>query len=131
MKLAADLILLSALAYGVFKTHVEDKPLYFEMYLVAFQISCLASIGLISQIYNTGGKAWQALLLWSVITAGVVVASKIICAFYLGHRIFAGVINGAFEIDWLKSFYKGQEQALIMTIPLLATLMTALLKGFR
>ncbi|QPJ61275.1 MAG: DUF2157 domain-containing protein [Candidatus Nitronauta litoralis] len=129
VKLAADLILLSALAYGVFKTHVEDKPLYFEMYLVAFQISCLASIGLISQIYNTGGKAWQALLLWSVITAGVAVASKkSFVPFIWATGFFAGVINGAFEIDWLKSFYKGQEQALIMTIPLLATLMTALLK---
>lgn len=112
VKLATDLILLSALAYAIFKTHVENKPLYFEMYLVAFQITCLASIGLISQIYNTGGKAWQALLLWSMITAGVAIASKkAFVPFIWATGFFAGVINGTFEIEMLKSFYNGQEQA--------------------
>lgn len=131
VKLATDLILLSALAYAIFKTHVENKPLYFEMYLVAFQITCLASIGLISQIYNTGGKAWQALLLWSMITAGVAIASKkAFVPFIWATGFFAGVINGTFEIEMLKSFYKGQEQALIMAIPLLAALMTVLLKNY-
>lgn len=131
VKLAADFLLLSALAYGIFKTHIEGKSVYFEMYLVAFQISCLASIGLISQIYNTGGKPWQALLLWSVITAGVAVASKkAFVPFIWASGFFAAVINGIFEIELLKTFYKDHEQALLMAVPLMAALMTVAAREF-
>ena len=131
VKLAADFLLLSALAYGIYKTHDEGKPVYFEMYLVAFQVSCLASIGLISQIYNTGGKPWQALLLWSVIAAGVAVASKkAFVPFIWATGFFAAVINGIFEIELLKNFYKDHEQALLMSVPLMAALMTVVSRKF-
>ena len=66
-KLSADFILLVALAAGAYRAWEKQRPILFEVLLVSFMLHCLASIGLISQIYHIGGKLYQALLLWSFI----------------------------------------------------------------
>lgn len=73
-KLSVDFVLLVALAVGAYRK--RNQPTVFEILLVIFVILCLASIGLISQIYHTGGKFYEALLLGSVITSGVVVMAR-------------------------------------------------------
>ncbi len=123
-KLTADFILLSALAFGVFKTHVQGKSGYFEMVLVAFQITCLATIGLISQIYNTGGEVYQALLAWSLITAGVAVASKNAFAPFLwASGFFTALLFAGLQTVWLAPIFSEHYPALVLALSLLGGLM--------
>ncbi|MBF0368861.1 MAG: DUF2157 domain-containing protein [Magnetococcales bacterium] len=69
VKLGADLLLLIALAIAIVQTHGSPtKPWLPEKLLVGFLLLCMASIGLISQIYHTGGKLEEALLFWCLIT---------------------------------------------------------------
>jgi uncharacterized membrane protein len=72
VKLGVDFGLLITLAFATVKSwepkDSSKHPLRFESFLLLFLIHCLASIGLISQIYHTGGKLYQALMLWSIIT---------------------------------------------------------------
>lgn len=76
IKLSCDFILLILLGIGVWYAQKNQGELLFEILLLAFMLLCLASIGLISQIYQTGGELYQALMLWSIITVGLVFLSK-------------------------------------------------------
>ncbi len=64
VKLGADFALLALLAVGIWFTRPASAAR--ETSIVLFQITCLASIGLIAQIYHLGGRPWQALGWWSV-----------------------------------------------------------------
>ncbi len=66
-KLALDFALLLALAFLTFKSK-NRKALHFDALLALFLLLCLGSIGLIAQIYQTGGSLSQALIFWLVIT---------------------------------------------------------------
>lgn len=68
VKLASDFVILILLAGGIYRAHILKNDVLFDVVSALFILSCLASIGLISQIYHTGGEIYQALLLWSVIT---------------------------------------------------------------
>ena len=76
IKLTVDFLILTALSFFSFLFWKKKKPLYFEMFLLAFMLFCLASIGLISQIYNTGGELSDALLFWSLIVLPVMLLSQ-------------------------------------------------------
>ena len=76
IKLLWDFLLLFFVAKGVYWAKIKDRPILFEALLVLFLILILASIGLIAQIFHTGGSPWQALLLWSFITAPVAATSR-------------------------------------------------------
>lgn len=72
VKLLLDFLFLGGLAYSVYKNKDTDKNWIFETVLVSYFILILASIGLISQIYNTGGEFYQATFFWCAITLPVV-----------------------------------------------------------
>lgn len=75
MKLGADFFLL--LGVGMMLLRVKDKNgVFFEALLLFFMILCLASIGLISQVYHTGGELYQAIFLWLALTFGIAFYSK-------------------------------------------------------
>ena len=89
IKLLVDFVLLSALGFGIYTLH--NKPsvsVWYEALLVSFLILCLASIGLISQIYHTGGMWYHALLLWAVITAPIMLYSKSYFSTFLWVTLF-------------------------------------------
>lgn len=65
IKLIADFILLGACCYGVYYTYGKEKKIYFEALLFLFALLCLASIGLIAQIYQLQSDGPIAFLLWS------------------------------------------------------------------
>lgn len=70
VKLGADFALLTLLAGGIYTQYQNQRHgVWFEVLIAGFMLLCLASIGLISQIFHTGGKWYHALLFWSVITA--------------------------------------------------------------
>jgi len=68
VKLFTDFAILSIMAMFIVHTFSQNKEIQFEILLLSFMLFCLASIGLIAQIYNTGGELYQMLMLWSVIT---------------------------------------------------------------
>jgi hypothetical protein len=70
VKLGADFALLTLLAGGIYTQYQKQQHgVWFEVLVVAFLLACLASIGLIAQIFHTGGEWYLALLFWSLITA--------------------------------------------------------------
>lgn len=69
LKLGADFLLLGILALGIFQQYPNrQQGVWFEVLTVGFMLLCLASIGLISQIFHVGGQWYHALLFWAVIT---------------------------------------------------------------
>jgi hypothetical protein len=63
VKLAADFILLFSTAVAIYVTAKKNLPLVFDALGTFFVFFFLASIGLLSQIYHTGGELYQALFL--------------------------------------------------------------------
>ena len=92
VKLLWDFLLLFFVAKGVYWAKIAKKPVVFETLLVLFMILVLASIGLISQIFHTGGELWQALLLWSLITALAAAASE---HFIVSFLWMGGLLSGS------------------------------------
>lgn len=78
-KLSVDFAMLVGLALGVLWSQTKQKTILFDFQSTLFVLGCLASIGLISQIFHTGGKIYQALALWLIITGPL-------C--YFGKRMF-------------------------------------------
>lgn len=76
VKLVIDFLILSGLSYTIYQQKENPKKWLFEVLIVSYFILILASIGLISQIYNTGGKLYQALLFWCSITFPIALFSQ-------------------------------------------------------
>jgi len=69
VKLGADFALLALIAGGIYSQYPNQQHgIWFEVLLVSFMLLCLSSIGLISQIFHTGGEWYHALLFWAAIT---------------------------------------------------------------
>ncbi len=97
---------MSGLAVVTYQAHKKGRPIVFEVFLISLMIICLASIGLISQIYHTGGKFYEALLFWSLITAGIAAASKKFFAPFLWATLFfTGFALSAFNSGLMKSLF--------------------------
>ena len=71
LKLTADFAILGGLAACLYRFSDGSQPAVFDAIAAFFIFFCLASIGLIAQIYHTGGQLYQALLLWCGITLPV------------------------------------------------------------
>jgi uncharacterized membrane protein len=74
IKLIVDFILLAATATACF--YWRDRNLLFDGCLLLLILLCLASIGLISQVFQTGGLLYQALIFWAIITFPAVLQAK-------------------------------------------------------
>lgn len=68
VKLTGNFLLLTFTAALTYRLYQKNNALLFEVLLSFFSLLCLASIGLISQIFHTGGELYQALLIWLIIT---------------------------------------------------------------
>lgn len=76
VKLLMDLIMLVGVAFGIMVADRRNKPVLFDTLALFFVFLCIATIGLISQVYHTGGELYQALVMWSVITFPLCVLGK-------------------------------------------------------
>ena len=124
LKLSVDFLLLIILAGGVYTAWEKNKTILFELLLISFMLLCLASIGLISQIYHIRGELYQSLLLWSVITLGAAAASKQFFApFIWATGFFFGVMYAAMDSPALQPIFQNQETPVFMAIPLLCALL--------
>ncbi len=73
-KLGADLVLLSGLGGAIYTARPGGNTREFFIFL--FQLACLASIGLIAQIYHLSGAPWRALALWSAMLLPVTLFAR-------------------------------------------------------
>lgn len=125
IKLAGDFLLLAALAFAAIFSWDAKKPIQFEVLLLLFLLVCLASIGLISQIYNTGGQLYQALLFWSLITAAAALAARqIVVPFMWTGAFLAGIVFTALESVALRPIFQQNYPAVFMAVPLLCASLT-------
>lgn len=76
VKLISDFSILIFLSLVIVRSWSLKKEIQFEISLLFFMILCLASIGLIDQIYHTGGELYQALMFWSLITLPAATAAR-------------------------------------------------------
>lgn len=79
-KLILNFVLLGSCAFGIYRSYLSKKNLAFEGLMVLYVLLCLASIGVISQVYHTGGKLEHAIYFWCLMTLPVISLSK---RFYL------------------------------------------------
>ena len=130
LKLFVDSILLISIAGGACFAWEKKKSILFEVFLVSFMVLCLASIGLISQIYHIGDKLYQGLLLWSVITAGVAVASKRSFApFIWATGFFSGVTLMSLHSPVFQSIFQKNYAPVFMAIPLFSALLAIMCRS--
>jgi uncharacterized membrane protein len=124
VKIICDFGLLIAVAYGVLRAHERSTQLAFEGLLVLFMLLVLATIGLVSQIYHTGGKLHQALLFWSAITVGSAIVSRrpfaplLWCAGFFGALVVIGL-----ERSFLEAIFHRSPHHVFMSLTFFSGLM--------
>lgn len=134
VKLIVDFGLLFALAVGVLRLDEESQLLGRELLLVLFMVGCLASIGLIAQIYHTGGRLTDALLFWCAIIFPAATLSQRPFPAWLWSSILLGSLlfwygTGSFwfglawseEVRWLE---------ILFALPFLTASVAMLLRAF-
>ncbi len=92
LKLGANFLLLVSLAVVIFWQKQKPKKPWVDALITAFIIICLASIGLIAQIYHINGRWYHAILLWSVISLPIVLFARHLFVHFLWVSLF---INAA------------------------------------
>ena len=76
IKLILDFSILLGLGAGIYFSESQNLPRWKDSLIIAFVIAILASIGLISQIFHTGGELYQALGFWCFISLPIVLFSE-------------------------------------------------------
>jgi uncharacterized membrane protein len=69
LKIGIDLILVAGLGVGIMRLERRGPTWALETAIVAFYGLVLASVALVGQVYQLGGKAHEALAVWSLLTA--------------------------------------------------------------
>ena len=119
LKLLINFLLLILIALWVYSSWKQKRFIMFEVSLVFFMLLCLASIGLISQVYHTGGQLYEALLLWSAITVGLVLISqKIFSPFIWSAGFFSSLSITIFQSPTLQPIFQDRIAPVFMTLPL-------------
>jgi len=63
VKISTDVIIMVSIAWGIYRAAIAERPLLFDALTALFIFFYLASIGLLSQIYHTGGELYEALFI--------------------------------------------------------------------
>jgi uncharacterized membrane protein len=122
-KLIADFSVLLFFCACIVRASMKERALQFEILLFSFLILCLASIGLISQIYHSGGEFYEALMLWSLITAPVIFYVRnhiphMVIPFFWLFGFFTGLIWTAYSSPLFNPVFNQNMAAIVMTVPL-------------
>jgi uncharacterized membrane protein len=115
IKLGGAFLLLTLIGLFAYKNHGSEKPIVYDASILALQLMSLATIGLIAQIYHTGGKPYQAILLWSLMTFPAVLTTN----FMYVPFIFAGGLLGSL-MAFLEDVMTRTGEHLILLAPLMA-----------
>jgi len=93
IKLSAAFLALAVVGTGIYWAQDRDRKIAYDVLSAIFVLWSLATIGLIAQIFHTGGKLYQALLFWLIITAPLA---------YLGKRMF---LSSLWTVGLLFTFF--------------------------
>ena len=126
LKLSVDFAALSLLAIGIYWQYPQrEQRIGLETLIAGFMLLCLASIGLIAQIFHTGGEWYHALLFWSVITFGIsLFAHNLFTRFFWVTLFLHSVI---WSIEALNGWHHEHNLDGFPSMLLLAPLLTAVL----
>ncbi|MEZ5536094.1 MAG: DUF2157 domain-containing protein [Thiolinea sp.] len=115
---------LIALAAGILLAQNKTGSYWYDALITAFIILCLATIGLISQIYHINGYWYHALLLWSAITLPIVFYSRQLFVNFLWVTLFlhAAVWSG---VDLSSTTLSGTGDRQLPALFLFASLLAA------
>ena len=140
LKLSTDFMGLSLVGAGIFYVQQhQPNSVWKDVLLVSFQLLCLASIGLISQIYHSGGMWYHALLLWSVITFPIMLYAQRHLASFLWSSLFLLGFTWsliAFQYQWLAIEtnlwdFENKLSLLLIITPLLSATLGYLAKHYQ
>lgn len=124
VKLGADLALLLALAVSIYYCY-PTHPTGFEVLTAGFLLLCLASFGLIAQVFHSNHRWYHALLFWAAITFWISLYANSLFTRFLWTSLF---VHG---LLWSLLFWNqpvfSDRLAEFPGIILLAPLLTALL----
>lgn len=130
IKLVSNFLLLIILAYFTYKNWLSKKEMRFEVLLLSFLIHCMATIGLISQIFHSGGEFHQALMFWSLITFGAMLASRgIFVPLIWTGALLGGIITYAMISANLELIFHKNYLAVMMTSTYLCACFAVLSRG--
>ena len=120
IKISVNFTILICLAIAIYKNFEVNGNITYEVLLLLFLIQCLASIGLISQIYHTGGKIRQALIFWSLITLALATTSRrILIPFLWTSTFIISLCLSILDSIFFQNIYHQNYQVLLMTLALI------------
>lgn len=130
MKIFLDFLLLAGLGTGVWYARERQHQMLAELILLFYMLLCLASIGLISQVYHTGGELYEALLFWSLITVSLVgLSQKALAPFLWTTGFFAALLYAIIDTSLFDTLFQRQIIVVFMTLPLFAALLAVFARG--
>ncbi len=131
VKIINNFLLLIATAGATYYAFIKNKEVVFEALLLFFILLCLASIGLISQVYHTGGHLYQALLIWSVITFSVMMSTRhFLVAFIWVIGFFAGLSFLATEATFMDSVFLKSTRPIVLCFPYISAILALIFMKF-
>ncbi|MEI6414203.1 MAG: DUF2157 domain-containing protein [Pseudomonadota bacterium] len=122
-KLALDFLILAGLASGFWRQAEQLDALSRELLLSLFVLGCLASIGLIGQIYHANGRWDQATIFWATITLPMVSLSQRRFMPMLWTTAVLAALSFWFAVSpWIDIFWIHPErwQSTLFALPLLS-----------
>lgn len=125
VKLFIDFLILLLLGFYIHKKYNNSNQKIKDSLIVIFILFILGSIGLISQIYNTGGELYQAFLLWSIISLPIIMFSESVFPSQFWIISFFYVLNSYLEI-----LLKNKNTNLLVAINILCIPSLFILFGF-
>jgi uncharacterized membrane protein len=126
VKLVIDILILGSVAFAIYKSFEKGRSVLFDALSSLFVFLYLASIGLVSQIYHTGGHVYEALFLLSVVSFPVALLSfkKFLphiwtAIFLLAVIIFCGINLDRYDVSHLYFALIG----ILFSLPLICTIL--------
>lgn len=131
MKLGADFVLLAVCAGGVYKLRQRQSWIWHEVFLTAYGLLVLASIGLIGQIYHLDGEFADAALFWSVVTLPLLLMAryKLFPFIWTGLMLFALLSRVIDNMSFMG--YEDRYALMLISVPLLCLLVANVLAYFQ
>ena len=129
VKLGANFAILFGLVWGADWSLTQGREILFETLLVILILSCLASIGLISQIFHTGGKLEHALLLWCFMTLPTALLARrsFVPLLWTGSLVGSTVFT-LLQQKFFQAWVKNHAGLVILDVPMLVAFVWIVLK---
>lgn len=123
VKLGSAFLLLGVMAAAI--VWLQSRPVtpWFDTLIAAFMLMCLATIGLIAQIYHVQGKWYQALLLWGVISFPLATfARHLLIPFFWVSLFLHGLVWSSIDLTTVRHSRDLYQElpAILLLAPLLA-----------